>query len=154
GRTDAPGGAAVPFGVRWRGPAGTARAATAAVGQHQVEVEVNSDASGGRRACPRGAGGSVPGAGPVGGWGGGGAGVAPRRVGRPSGDRRTCGGGQAEPPRGRASASLAPPAEPAVRRSCPANRGEPPPTGRSCGGRRRAGRRRRGRKPSLTCGYM
>src|SRR5690606_33909959 len=81
----------------------------------------------------QGGGGSVVVCGPVGGWGGGVGGVSPRPVGHPSGYRRTCGGRQAEPLRGR-FASLAPPAEPAVRRSCPTDRGEPPPTGRSCGG--------------------
>ncbi|CAM5443651.1 hypothetical protein SALBM311S_11631 [Streptomyces alboniger] len=84
-------------------------------------------------------------------WGGRGLPSAGRSPGGLPGTRR---GRQAEPLRGRASASLAPPPEPGYGRACPTDRGEPPPTGRSRGGRRPARPPPAGRKQPLTCENM
>ncbi|OEJ20923.1 hypothetical protein BGK67_35400 (plasmid) [Streptomyces subrutilus] len=74
-------------------------------------------------------------------------GVSPRSVGHPSGYQEPGGGRQDGPLRGRASAILAAPTSLLVGRSCPTDRGEPPPTGWGVAEAARPAAARRGYRP-------
>ncbi|OEJ20916.1 hypothetical protein BGK67_35365 (plasmid) [Streptomyces subrutilus] len=80
-------------------------------------------------------------------------GGSPRSVGHPSGYQDPGGGRQDGPLRGRASAILAAPTSLLVGRSCPTDRGEPPPTGWGVAEAARPAAARRG-GPALTCGNV